>query len=113
MKHRFVLIGCGRIGHRHAVQMAKTGTLVAVCDTNSAQADLFAHEFQATAYYQLEALLHEQTDISLAAICTPNYLHAPQSIRCLLHALTCCAKNQWPSALPTPAKCWKQPAGAS
>lgn len=87
MKHRFVLIGCGRIGRRHAVQMAKAGTLAAVCDTDTAQADLFAHEFQATPYYQLEALLHEQTDISLAAICTPNYLHAPQSIQCLLHGV--------------------------
>lgn len=83
MKIRFALVGCGQIGPRHAHQMAKIGDLVAVCDVDKAKADLLAGQYDCIPFYSLEELLDASLPIDVVAICTPNYLHASQSIRCL------------------------------
>ncbi|HTL08948.1 MAG TPA: Gfo/Idh/MocA family oxidoreductase [Chitinophagaceae bacterium] len=90
-KTRFFLIGCGKIGSRHAVIMQSVGELVAVCDIVPERADAIAATAAAKPYYQLADLLTaEDLSNGLAAICTPNGLHAVQSIACLkagLHVL--------------------------
>lgn len=83
MKYRFALVGCGQIGPRHAAQMARLGELVAVCDTDPQKADSLALKYGCLALYSLDALLELNEKIDLISICTPNYLHAEQSITCL------------------------------
>ncbi|MBK8520054.1 MAG: Gfo/Idh/MocA family oxidoreductase [Chitinophagaceae bacterium] len=83
MKLSFAIIGCGRIAKRHAEQMIKHGSLVAVCDTIPEKADEMAALFGAKAYYDIEAMLQLETGVDLIAICTPNGLHASQSIKAL------------------------------
>lgn len=79
----FAIIGCGKIAPRHADEMLRHGKLVAVCDTNFEKADTFASKYQCRAYYDIDELLSAETDIDVAAICTPNGLHAEHSIKTL------------------------------
>lgn len=83
MNVRFAIIGCGRIGKRHAEQVIKVGTLAAVCDIDEERADEFAKNYRTTAYYSVEALLDAEKSISLISICTPNGLHAAHGISVL------------------------------
>ncbi len=83
MSVRIAIIGCGRIAKRHAEQVIKTGKLVAVCDINVEKCNEFATTYNATPYYFLQHLLEKETDLSLISICTPNGLHALQSIMAL------------------------------
>jgi len=80
---RFALIGCGRIAKRHAVHMARIGKLIAVCDIVKEKADALALAYGSKAYYNIEDLLQNETNLDLIAICTPNGLHAVQSIKVL------------------------------
>ncbi|HVZ56405.1 MAG TPA: Gfo/Idh/MocA family oxidoreductase [Chitinophagaceae bacterium] len=80
---RFALLGCGRIAARHAAEMNRLGKLVAVCDIIAERADRLAGQYGAAAYYRLEDLLACEKGLTLVAVCTPNGLHAEQSIRIL------------------------------
>lgn len=83
-KMRFAIIGCGRIGSRHASHIVNSGELVAVCDTIVNKADELAQRYSAQAYYSLDEMLTEQEgSIDLVAVCTPNGLHAEHSIKAL------------------------------
>jgi len=79
----FAVIGCGRIAQRHAEHISKRGNLVAVCDIVPEKADAMAKQYGAKAYYNLESLLADKQNIDVAAICSPNGLHATHSIQCL------------------------------
>ncbi len=85
MELHFALIGCGHIGPRHGTQMANFGKIVAVCDIIPEKADFLADLYHCQAFYSLEDLLAAGLLIDVVAICTPNFLHAPQTIRCLQH----------------------------
>jgi predicted dehydrogenase len=80
---RFAIIGCGKIAPRHAAEAAKQGELVAVCDIIKDRADALAQQYGAKAYYTIEGLLDTEKTIDIAAICTPNGLHAQHSITAL------------------------------
>lgn len=82
-KIMFALTGCGKIGARHAEQMNRLGKIVAVCDIDASKAHAFAKKHQCNSYLQLNELLAHETNIDVMAICTPNGLHASQSIACL------------------------------
>ena len=86
----FAIIGCGKIAPRHAEQIGRVGKLTAVCDIDPLKAEAFGREFGATPYTSLADLLEKEKSLQVASICTPNYLHAPQSVQCLqagLHVL--------------------------
>jgi UDP-N-acetyl-2-amino-2-deoxyglucuronate dehydrogenase len=83
MNVNIALIGCGRIGSRHAEQIAKVALLVAVCDTNKDRAIDMAKKYGCNYYFSVEEMLLHEKDIDLASICTPNGLHASHSIACL------------------------------
>ncbi|MBS1656188.1 MAG: Gfo/Idh/MocA family oxidoreductase [Bacteroidetes bacterium] len=84
---KFALIGCGRIAARHAEQMVKYGTLVAVCDNIKDKADHFASVYNCKAWYSLDEMLQSEKGINFAAVCTPNGLHAEHSIKSLTAGL--------------------------
>src|SRR5438270_10434636 len=81
--HKFAIIGCGRISRRHAENIRKVGTLVAVCDVVPERANELAKEYNAKTYYSIDDLLKNEADLNVVSICTPNGLHAEHSIKSL------------------------------
>lgn len=82
-KIKFAIIGCGRIAQRHAEQISKFGELVATCDVVSDKAKKIAETYGAIHFASIEDLLNSKISFDVAAICTPNGLHAHHSILCL------------------------------
>ena len=80
---RFGIVGCGRIGARHAEHISNNprAMLVAVCDTIEERADAFAREYGGAALYTLDDLLGQ--DLDVVSICTPSGMHADMSIKTL------------------------------
>lgn len=76
------IVGCGNIGNRHALQAAKVGVVKAVCDIVIDKANSLAEKLKCKAYDDIRQLI-AKSNLDLIAICTPNYLHAQQSILCL------------------------------
>src|SRR2546423_13636918 len=83
MKYRFALVGCGKIGPRHAEQMSRLGSIAAVCDTDREKADNLAVTYSVKPYYLLKDLLETEKDVDIVSICTPNGLHANHATECL------------------------------
>jgi len=79
---RFALIGCGNIGRRHAALIAAHGQLVAVCDIVPGRMKELAEQYDCAAYASIVDLLAAQHP-DIIVICTPNGLHAEQSILAL------------------------------
>jgi UDP-N-acetyl-2-amino-2-deoxyglucuronate dehydrogenase len=78
---KFGIIGCGRIAERHAIQIQKFGTLVAVCDIIPEKAKAIAEKYNCTYYSSSEEMLAKQAkDIDVIAVCTPNGLHITHTI---------------------------------
>jgi len=80
---QFAIIGCGRIAQRHAEHIHKKGILAAVCDTVKEKADVMATQYKARAYYTVEDMLAAEKKVVVAAVCSPNGLHAEHSIKAL------------------------------
>lgn len=86
---RFLLIGCGAIGERHAQLAAERGQLVAVCDVDEKRLKVFTKKFSCYGYTSLRDMLRSESADALL-VCTPNGLHAAHSIAALkagLHVL--------------------------
>jgi predicted dehydrogenase len=79
------IVGCGRIGQRHAEHIAKVARLVAVCDIVESKAENLGKAYDAAVYHSMESLLLHPGELDLVAICTPNGLHAQHSILALKH----------------------------
>jgi UDP-N-acetyl-2-amino-2-deoxyglucuronate dehydrogenase len=80
----FAVIGCGRIGQRHAEHIQRLGQLVATCDIDLDKARQTAEKYGGTAYQSLDELLAAQRgQVEVVSICTPNGLHAAQTIAAL------------------------------
>ena len=80
--YKFAIIGCGRIAQRHAEQIARVGSLVAVCDIEEEKAETFADTYGVDPFYNIQSLL-SSSKFDIAVICSPNGLHAEHSILCL------------------------------
>lgn len=83
MKINFAIVGCGRIGQRHAEHISTIGTLAAVCDTDPKKAEALGNKFSCHVYYDIDKLLSEEQKIDVVSVCTPNGLHAEQTIKAL------------------------------
>jgi UDP-N-acetyl-2-amino-2-deoxyglucuronate dehydrogenase len=81
---RFALIGCGRIGNRHAEHINNLGELIGVCDIVSERATRLARQYSCRHFTDVDVFLKElQGEVDVIAICTPNGLHATHSIKAL------------------------------
>jgi predicted dehydrogenase len=80
---KFALIGCGRIGQRHAEHINNNGQLVAVCDIDFEKAKLLGEKYNAKVYGELDELLKKEEEIDVVSVCTPNGLHAEHTIKAL------------------------------
>lgn len=82
-KIRFAIIGCGRIGERHAKHISEQGSLQAVCDIDAEKAKKFARQYNCQHYTVIDELLNAEKNTDVVSICTPNGLHALHSIKSL------------------------------
>jgi len=82
-KLKFALVGCGRIGTRHAEHIAKVGELVAICDVNEAVVKKYVAEQGVRGYTDVDVMLQTEKMIDVVSVCTPNGLHAEHSIKAL------------------------------
>jgi predicted dehydrogenase len=82
---RFAIIGCGRIGKRHATSILNNGRcrLVALCDiVPKSELDIAA--YQDIAFFcTLDELCNSGIGIDIIVIATPNGLHESQAIQAL------------------------------
>ena len=79
----FLLAGCGRIGERHAQIINSVGHLKAVCDIDIIKGKALAAAYNCAFFADYHQMLTSNPAAGLVAICTPNYLHAPQCIAAL------------------------------
>lgn len=85
-KIKFAIVGCGHIGKRHAEMVSRNpeAELVALVDT-AASEKLAIDHFNVPYFENMDAMLAANLDIDVVNICTPNGLHAEQSIKALEH----------------------------
>lgn len=83
-KIRFAVIGAGHIGKRHAemINREEEGELVAMVDVRS-KAECGAEHLDVPFFDTVEALLASDLEFDVVNVCTPNGLHAPQSLAAL------------------------------
>lgn len=83
-KVKFAIVGCGHIGKRHAemVQRNDEAELVGMVDIADPK-KLDIERFKVPFFDSIEGLLSEVEDLDVVNICTPNGLHAAQSLAAL------------------------------
>lgn len=83
-KIKFVVVGAGHIGKRHATMITRNdeSELIALVDVKPKE-ELGLSEFDVPFFNSVEDLLSADLDYDVACICTPNGLHADQSIQLL------------------------------
>ena len=81
---KFAVVGCGHIGKRHAEMISRNpeAELVALCDIKPKE-ELGIEKFEVPFYPSIEELLEATPDADVISICTPNGLHAEQSLKSL------------------------------
>ena len=83
--YKFAIVGCGAIAERHAENISKHGSLLAVCDIVPQKAHELSKKFGGTVYSNLDDLLKKEQDVQVVSVCTPNGLHAEHTIKALQH----------------------------
>lgn len=83
-KIKFAVVGCGHIGKRHAEMISRNeeAELVALCDIKNKE-ELGLEAFDVPFYSSMKELLEAHPNADVINICTPNGLHAEQSIMAL------------------------------
>jgi predicted dehydrogenase len=81
---KFVIVGSGHIGKRHAEMIRRNpeAELVALVDIQSAET-CGAAQFEVPFFNTMEALLESGLQFDVVNVCTPNGMHAEQSIKAL------------------------------
>jgi len=77
----FAVVGCGRIGHRHAslLQKMQAAKLVALVETDVEKKELLETEFKIPVFTSIDQL-SQLEKIDVLNICTPNGLHTVHCI---------------------------------
>jgi len=83
-KIKFAVVGCGHIGKRHAEMIVRhpEAELVALCDIRPKE-EVGVAQTDVPYFQDMDRMLAEVPAIDVVNICTPNGLHAPQSIKAL------------------------------
>jgi predicted dehydrogenase len=81
-KIKFVVVGCGHIGKRHAtmIQQNSAAELIALVDIDTSLKDSLEQQYGVPFFSSIEELLNANLTFDVGNICTPNHLHASQSI---------------------------------
>ena len=83
MKTPFAIVGCGRIGSRHAEHIDNFATLKAVCDIDPLKAKELGEKYQVPYFTDMDEMLTSIPDVEVVSICTPNGLHADHTVATL------------------------------
>ncbi len=78
----FAIIGCGKIGSRHAEHIHRMANLIAVCDIDLNKAKQVSDNYSIPFFVSVAELFH-RCKPDVVAICTPNGLHAEHTIQAL------------------------------
>ena len=83
-KIKFVVIGAGHIGKRHAemIRREEESELVALIDIRP-KSECDADDFDVPFFSSFEELLESNLDFDVLNVCTPNGLHAAQCLKAL------------------------------
>jgi UDP-N-acetyl-2-amino-2-deoxyglucuronate dehydrogenase len=83
-KVKFAIVGCGHIGKRHAEMIIrnKEAELIALCDIKP-ENQLGIDNFNVPFFEKIDDLLSSNIKFDVVNICTPNGLHAEQSLKAL------------------------------
>ena len=81
-KIKFAVIGAGHIGKRHAtmIQREAEGELVAMIDIRTKE-ECGAQDFDVPFFSSIQELIDSNIEFDVLNVCTPNGLHAEQSIK--------------------------------
>jgi len=81
---KFAVVGCGHIGKRHAEMVLRhpEAELVAMMDVKP-KSELGLDGYDVPFYTDLDEMLAAMPEINVVNICTPNGLHASQSLKAL------------------------------
>ncbi|MBM3160064.1 MAG: Gfo/Idh/MocA family oxidoreductase [Bacteroidetes bacterium] len=93
-KIKFAVVGAGHIGKRHAemVRRNEEGELIAMVDILSKE-ECGAQDFNVPFFKSIDELLSSNLSFDVVNICTPNGLHAEQSLKALrAHKHVVCEK---------------------
>jgi UDP-N-acetyl-2-amino-2-deoxyglucuronate dehydrogenase len=85
-KIRFAVVGAGHIGKRHAemIRREEEAELVAMVDIRTAE-ECAADHFDVPYFNSIEDLMASDLEFDVVNVCTPNGLHAAQSLLALKH----------------------------
>ena len=67
-KINFAIIGCGRIGSRHAEHINNIGSLVAVCDIDQKRANELGEKYNAEIYTSIFDLLEKEKYVACHSV---------------------------------------------
>jgi predicted dehydrogenase len=83
-KIKFAVVGCGHIGKRHAEMILRNeeAELVALIDVKEPD-ELSIDHFGVPFFKSIDELIASDIEVTTICVCTPNGLHAEQSIQCL------------------------------
>ena len=83
-KVKFIVVGAGHIGKRHATMISRNeeSELMALVDIKP-KSELGLDDFDVPFFNDVKDLLSSDIEYEVACICTPNGLHAEQSIQLL------------------------------
>lgn len=85
-KIKFAIVGSGHVGKRHAEMIRRNpeSELVAMCDVvDETEADI--KQFAVPYFKGIEAMMNSDLEFDVVSICSPNGLHASQSLLALNH----------------------------
>ena len=83
-KIKFAVIGAGHIGKRHAEMITREeeAELIALVDSRTKE-ECGADHFDVPFFHSVEELVESGLDFDVVNVCTPNGLHAAQSLQAL------------------------------
>ena len=83
-KVKFVVVGCGHIGKRHAEMVTRNSDseLVALCDIRPKE-ELGIDEYDVPFFQSIDEMLDADLDFDVVTICSPNGLHGEQALKAL------------------------------
>lgn len=83
-KVKFAVVGAGHIGKRHAemIRRDEEAELIALVDTRSMK-ECDAEHFEVPFFNSIDDLLASGLEFDVVNVCTPNGLHADQSLKAL------------------------------
>ncbi|RJE71708.1 Gfo/Idh/MocA family protein [Reichenbachiella sp. MSK19-1] len=81
-KIKFAIIGCGRIGSRHAEHIVNQGSIDSICDIDQMKVLEFSERYSCNGFISIEEML-SNTNADVVSICTPNGLHFEHTIAAL------------------------------